>query len=70
MEEAVEIQRAFEEQFGEKDGLLSVGIGLNQTMDDLALNVYVTRKTEAENLPKIFDGLDVIVDVVGVVRAF
>jgi hypothetical protein len=69
MKEAVEIQRAFEEQFGDKDGLVGVGIGLNHRRDDLALNVYVCREREAENLPKTFDGMDVVVDVVGAIRA-
>ncbi len=70
MNEALEIQKAFEEQFGHKDGLLGVGIGLNRQRDDLAINVYVAREREAEKLPKKFDGLDVVVDVVGGIRAF
>jgi hypothetical protein len=70
MNEALEIQRAFEEQFAHKCGLLGIGIGLNHQRDDLALNVYVSQEREAEKLPKTFDGLDVVVDVVGVVRAF
>jgi hypothetical protein len=70
MSEALEIQRAFEEQFGRECGLLGIGIGLNPQRDDLALNVYVARKREAAKLPKTFDGLDVVVDIVGVVRAF
>lgn len=69
MEEAVEIQRAFEEQFCD-NGLVGVGIGLNPQRDDLALNVFVSREKEAEKLPKTFDGLDVVVDVVGVIRAY
>jgi hypothetical protein len=69
MKEAVEIQRAFEKQFGDKNGLVGVGIGLNPRRDDLALNVYVSREREAENLPKTFDGMDVVVDVVGAIRA-
>jgi hypothetical protein len=70
MQEAVEIQRAFEELFGHRDGLVGVGIGLNPQRDDLALNVYVLREKEAEKLPKTFDGLDVVIDVVGVIRAY
>ena len=70
MNEALEIQKAFEERFGRKDGLLGIGIGLNHQRDDLALNVYVSRQREAAKLPKTFDGLDVVVDVVGAVRAF
>ena len=70
MHEALKIQKAFEAEFGHKDGLLGVGIGLNQRRDDLAINVYVARERAAEKLPKTFYGLDVVVDVVGVVRAF
>jgi hypothetical protein len=70
MKEAVEIQRAFEQQFGDKDGLVGVGIGLNPRRDDLALNVFVSREKEGEKLPKTFDGLEVVVDVVGAIRAY
>ncbi|MBX9451357.1 MAG: hypothetical protein KL801_05750 [Mesorhizobium sp.] len=37
MEEAIEIQKAFERHFAGKGEVLSVGIGLNGSMDDLAL---------------------------------
>ncbi|TKT80083.1 hypothetical protein [Aquamicrobium sp. LC103] len=70
MQEAVEIQKAFEERFGDKHRLLSVGIGLNRSMDDLAINVCVSRPNEAEHLPKNFNGLDVVVDIVGTIRAY
>jgi hypothetical protein len=70
MKEAVEIQRAFEKQFGDNNGLVGVGIGLNPRQDDLALNVYVSRQKEAEKLPKTFDGLEIVVDVVGAIRAY
>ena len=70
MEEARRIQEAFEQRFGSKDGLLGVGIGLNPERNDLALNVSVSERTQARGLPKTFDGLDVVVDVVGVIRAF
>ena len=69
MKQAVEIQKAFEEQFCHKDGLRAVGICLNPRTGDLALNVQVSKKKEAAELPKTFDGLDVLVDTVGVVRA-
>lgn len=70
MRQAVEIQKAFEEKFGGEECLVGIGIGLNSSRDDLALNVSVTRKREAEKLPKTFDGLDVVVDVVGTIRAY
>jgi hypothetical protein len=70
MQEALRIQKAFEELFGEQDGVTGVGICLNSDADDLALNVYVSREKEAEKLPKKFNGLDVVVDVVGIIRAF
>jgi hypothetical protein len=68
MQEAIEIQRAFERRFA-KRGLVGVGIGLNSRRDDLALTVYVSRQNEAAKLPATFSGLDVMVDVVGAVRA-
>jgi hypothetical protein len=68
MQEAIEIQRAFERRFA-KRGLVGVGIGLNSRRDDLALTVYVSRQNEAAKLPATFSGLDVVVDVVGAVRA-
>jgi hypothetical protein len=70
MEQAVEIQKAFERRFAGKGDVVSVGIGLNGAKDDLAINVCVSRPNEAENLPKTFDGLDVVVDVVGAIRAY
>lgn len=70
MEEAIEIQKAFERHFAGKGEVLSVGIGLNGSMDDLALNVRVSRPKEAEHLPKSFDGLEVVVDVVGAIKAY
>ncbi|MHA6646218.1 hypothetical protein [Mesorhizobium sp. A623] len=70
MEQAREIQKAFEQQFGNREGLLGVGICLNPREDDLALNVSVSRRPQAISLPKIFDGLEVVVDVVGVIRAY
>ena len=69
MEEALKIQQAFERQFGSKDGLLGVGIGLNPERNDLALSVSVSERTQVEDLPKSFNGLDIVVDVVGVIRA-
>jgi len=68
MQEAIEIQRAFERRFA-KRGLVGVGIGLNSRRDDLALTVYVSRQNEAAKLPATFSGLDVVADVVGAVRA-
>ncbi len=70
MKEAVEIQRAFEERFADCDGLVGVGICLNSSRDDLAINVYLSKEKKGAKLPKTFDGLDVVVDVVGEVRAF
>ena len=70
MRQAVEIQKAFEKQFAGEECLVGVGIGLNRSQDDLALNVSVTREREAQRLPKTFDGLDVVVDVVGTIRAY
>lgn len=65
MEQAEGIQRAFEQRFGKNEGLVGVGIGLNRSRDDLALNVFVAQQEQAGALPKNFHGLDVVVDVVG-----
>lgn len=70
MEEALKIQQAFERQFGNRDGLLGVGIGLNPERDDLALSVSVSEPTQAEDLPRTFNGLDIVVDVVGIIRTY
>jgi hypothetical protein len=50
--------------------LLGIGIGLNTGKDDLALNISVSRVAQASGIPKTFKGLDVVVDVVGAIRAF
>jgi hypothetical protein len=70
MEQAREIQKAFEEQFGDKNGLLGIGICLNPSEDDLALNISVSRSEQANGLPASFNGLEVIVDVVGTIRVY
>ena len=69
MKAAVAIQRAFEERFCSPHDLKAVGVCLNPRTGDLALHVQVSNKTEAGNLPRSFEGLEVIVDVVGAVRA-
>ncbi|WP_159587880.1 MULTISPECIES: hypothetical protein [Chelativorans] len=70
MEQAIEIRKAFEAQFGPSEGVTGVGICLSPNADDLALNVYVSRDEEAVKLPRTFDGLDVVVEVVGTIRKF
>jgi hypothetical protein len=65
MNEALEIQKAFIAQYAHKNGVLGIGIGLNESRDDLALAVSVSRPGQAEKLPDTFRGLDVRVDVVG-----
>jgi len=68
--EAIAIQKAFEEQFAHAKGVLGIGIGLNEAKDDLALNVSVAKPQQAEAIPSEFEGLAVVVDVVGKVEAF
>ena len=70
IEEAIEIQKAFEERYAGRSGVLGIGIGFNRTHDDLALNVQVARPVEAAKIPPSFDGLDVVVDVVGSIEAY
>jgi hypothetical protein len=62
MEEALEIQKDFEDKYAKTNGVVGVGICMNQKRDDLAINVYVSR--QPVNLPGDFEGLDVVVDVV------
>ncbi|HLS69969.1 MAG TPA: hypothetical protein VK035_11540 [Kiloniellales bacterium] len=68
MEEAVEIQKAFEAEFGHMEGVNGIGICLNRSGDDLALNVFVFGDEDAAKLPETFAGLDVLVDTVGKLR--
>lgn len=70
MEQAVAIQKSFEQEFAKHEGLLGVGIGLNKTQDDLAINVFVAKDVQAQLLPPNFKGLDVVVDVVGEFKAY
>ena len=69
MEEAVEIRKAFEAEYGHVEGVTGIGICLNRTGDDLALNVFVFRDEDADKLPDTFAGLDVLVDRVGKLRS-
>lgn len=70
MKEAVVIQKAFEDHFCSEQGVKgSVGICLDSRTGELALNVQLSRKEDAIKLPKKFNGLSVIVDIVGDVRA-
>lgn len=70
MEEAVEVQRAFEKEFGADHNLLGVGIGLNEARDDLAITVLVEKQEAVAKLPTEFNGLDVVVSVVGANTAY
>ena len=70
MEHALTIQKAFEARYARAKGVLGVGIGFNERQDDLALNVSVAEPAQAAKLPKAFEGLDVVVDVVGSYKAY
>ncbi|HTV70113.1 MAG TPA: hypothetical protein VMF90_16405 [Rhizobiaceae bacterium] len=67
--EARRIQKAFEERFAGEEGILGIGIRNNAAEDDLALSVSVTTREQAAKLPADFEGLEVVVDVVGEFRA-
>jgi hypothetical protein len=47
-----------------------VGIALNRSESDFALSVQVASEGDVKTLPEKFDGLDVIVDVVGANTAY
>jgi hypothetical protein len=68
MKQARKVQKAFAAKYAETKGVLAIGIGLNAAHDDLALNVAVTEPAEAADMPRDFQGLDVVVDVVGAFR--
>ena len=70
MEQAVSVQAEFEKRFGDAQGVVGIGIGLNRSRDDLALNVSVQRSKIRPTLPDTFQGLDVVVNEVGKIRAF
>lgn len=70
MQEVLKIQKDFEARFGQTEGVTGIGICANPHSDDLALNVLVTGDKEAANLPKTFNGLDIVIDITGVTRAY
>jgi hypothetical protein len=69
MKEAEAIQKDFEKKFGQAEGVTGIGICLSPNKDDLALSVFVTASKEASRLPKTFEGLDIVVETTGTVRA-
>jgi hypothetical protein len=71
VEQAMALQKRFEEDLARSQpGIVGVGISLNKEKDDLAINVQVDRSSVATRLPRQFDGIDVVVDVVGKIKAF
>ncbi len=67
LDRAAAIQRQFEEQFAADPNVVGIGIGLNAAENGPALNVQVTQRPAVGQLPDHFDGLEVIVIVVGAV---
>lgn len=66
LEQAMEIQKEFERRvLPSAKGILGIGIGMNRSASDFALNVQVVTKEDLNELPKEFDGLELVVDVVG-----
>lgn len=70
MENAVEIQRNFEDLYAQAETVVGVGIGLNSERDNLALNVQVSDRASVGAFPKTYKGLEVVVNVVGPISAF
>lgn len=70
IKEAEAIQKDFEARFGGTKGITGIGICLSPNGDDLALNVFVTKTKEAASLPRTFEGLDIVVETTGTMRAF
>ncbi len=63
-----EVQTAFEEKYLDLEGVLGVGITTGPTGDD-AIVVYLEHGGAESKLPKTFQGLDVIAEIVGEVKA-
>ncbi|MBX9458665.1 MAG: hypothetical protein KL863_22910 [Rhizobium sp.] len=68
-DEAIEIQKEFERQFAGVDEVVGIGIGLNKAADAPAISVQVATEAAADKLPSSFQGLDVILDIVGEFKA-
>ncbi len=64
------VQKAFEERFAHVPGIMGIGLGVNATSTAPAINVQVESATAVNALPHTFRHLDVVVDVVGEVKAF
>ena len=71
VEQAMALQKRFEDSLAKaQPGIVGVGICLNARKDDFAINVQVDKSATADHLPRQFDGIDIVIDVVGEIRAF
>jgi hypothetical protein len=68
MEEAIEIQKNFEQLYCHRPGMLGVGIRKAPT-GEFALSVQLRSGRDGKGLPSEFFGLDVVTDVVGSLKA-
>ncbi len=69
-ENAIPIQKEFEEQFADAPGVRGIGLGVNSAETAPAINVQVETAAAGKKLPQSFHNLDVVVDVVGDVTAY
>lgn len=67
-EDAIAIQREFEKRYSGIREVVGIGIGLNKAADAPAINVQIARDAGGK-LPSSFQGLDVVLDVVGDIDA-
>jgi hypothetical protein len=63
-------QAALESRLAGKPGILGIGVGEGRESGRPALRVYVKSKAISATLPSEIDGIEVVGDVVGVVKAF
>lgn len=63
------VQAAFEEKYLSVDGVLGVGLGQNEHGDD-AIVVYLRDIGAFALIPKKFEDMDVVPEVVGAIDAY
>jgi hypothetical protein len=63
-------QQVLERRLAGKPGILGFGIGSGRDSSGLALRVYVKDKAASRQLPKEIDGVEIVGDVVGAIKAW
>lgn len=69
MDKLTEAKRRLVAEYRSLAGFSGVGIGSGRTPGSLALRVMVADASAAKRIPSTFSGVDVLVDVVGKIKA-